>query len=953
VNCLHRDRSGYLWIGTWEGLSRFDGSRFVSWDSRDGLPVPLVSSIAEDARGRLWVALYGSGVARLADDSRTSPPFAAYRIAEPREAGVVTAIAFDADGDLWASTEAGLYRAPAATLDAPRFEHVVGEILKDVPGPLLLDAKGRLWSAFADRLVELRGGRAVPHPSPAWARLLDGPVDLVEDGEDRLLLAYDLGIAGIAIRADGEPAWTRVETALPPAQEIRSLLRDSRGRLWIGTTRGLLRRDASGTALLTAGHGLADDNVRAILEDAEGNVWIATWLAGLYELSDDAIVSWTRAEGLPEPNVVRVVEATDGGIFVTAGQGGIYRIDGPKAMLVPGSDVPRFHNLGMRLFQDRGGGWWIGTDEGLFRAPGPGLDVGRLRKSTAADGFTSPSVFGAFHEDRIGRVFASGSDDALYRLEPGRSAAFVRVPLGGLRAPREILTDASGALWLAPYVDVGRVPPGGALERVAAAAGLADRNPRALFEDSRGWLWIGTRFGGVAVTMEPRAPHPRFTDYTTASGLPSNAVWSVTEDARGRMYLATAKGLCRLDPATGRIRVFTKADGLAGDLVNHCVRDRGGRIWAATSGGVSRIDPSVEERPLPAPKVFLGRVEIAGEQEPVPAMGADRVGPLVLPPSRNNLVVDFQAPRFRGRVLYQHRLEGVDEEWSVPGDHRSLNYARLAPGSYRFAVRALGEDGAPGAPAVIDLRILPPVWLRPWFLGAVAVSAGSLAFAWSRARARRREALAGIRRQIALDLHDDVGSGLAEIAILSEVAKRGGDTARDSLDRVAALARSLRESMSDIVWAVDPRKDLLLDLVRRMRQAAYGLLEAEGIRVTFQAPEDRELARAGLAPDRRRHILLVLKEALQNIARHAGASSVEVALETLPGALRLTVRDDGRGFDADAPHEGHGLGSLRRRAAELGATLAIRSGAGRGTEIVLTVPLRPHVHAVAPPPREP
>src|SRR6185295_17329944 len=132
------------------------------------------------------------------------------------------------------------------------------------------------------------------------------------------------------------------------------------------------------------------------------------WLAGLHELSDDSIVSYTPAEGLPEPNAIRIVESRDGVIFVSAGQGGIYRLEGSRAVLVPGSDAPRFHNLGMRLFQDHGGTWWIGTDEGLFRTRGDDLDLARLRKASAADGFSSASVFGAFHEDAGGRVWSSG-----------------------------------------------------------------------------------------------------------------------------------------------------------------------------------------------------------------------------------------------------------------------------------------------------------------------------------------------------------------------------------------------------------------------------------------------------------------------------------------------------------------------------------------------------------------
>jgi signal transduction histidine kinase len=205
---------------------------------------------------------------------------------------------------------------------------------------------------------------------------------------------------------------------------------------------------------------------------------------------------------------------------------------------------------------------------------------------------------------------------------------------------------------------------------------------------------------------------------------------------------------------------------------------------------------------------------------------------------------------------------------------------------------------------------------------------------------RRILALEGIRTQIATDIHDDLGSGLAQIAILTEVAKRGApEPSLSTLDEVAKLARSMRDSMSDIVWAVDPRRDRFSDLVQRMRQAAFNLLEAEGLRVEFRAPESAEIEGIGLPPDKRRHLLLVLKESLANVARHARATKVVVDVRLEPGTLRLAVQDDGIGFDPGLDHRGNGLASLRRRAQALAGTIEIRSAPGQGTAIDVRVPL--------------
>jgi signal transduction histidine kinase len=219
------------------------------------------------------------------------------------------------------------------------------------------------------------------------------------------------------------------------------------------------------------------------------------------------------------------------------------------------------------------------------------------------------------------------------------------------------------------------------------------------------------------------------------------------------------------------------------------------------------------------------------------------------------------------------------------------------------------------------------------------------AFALLRLHVRQIIALDQIRRQIGADLHDDIGSGLAQIAILCEVAKREATPAGAGLlDEAANLARSMRDSMSDIVWAVDPHKERLADLVQRMRQAIFNLLEADGLRVEFQAPADQEIERINLAPDCRRQLLLIFKESLTNIARHGRASLVRVEMGLVAGQLQLMIRDNGDGFDPQAQFEGNGLGSIKRRAAQLQAQVEIISAPGHGTAIQMTLPLKKRWH---------
>lgn len=338
-----------------------------------------------------------------------------------------------------------------------------------------------------------------------------------------------------------------------------------------------------------------------------------------------------------------------------------------------------------------------------------------------------------------------------------------------------------------------------------------------------------------------------------------------------------------------------------------------------------------------------GGMEVRRRGLPLPGTGAARLPQPALPSSQNGLFSGYVGPDFQcaQTLKVQYKLEGVDTDWSAPTEQRTVNNARLAPGSYRLLVRAINQDGATSPElAVLELRILPPLW-RWWFLVLLGVVLTAGAFALLRLRVRQIIALERIRRRIATDLHDEIGSGLAQIAILSEVAKReAAPAATGLLNETANLARAMRDSMSDIVWSVDPHKDRLADLAHRMRQATFNLLEAGGLRVEFQVPAEQEIERINLTPDCRRQLLLIFKEALTNIARHGRATLVRVEMALTAGELQLVIRDNGRGFDPQARCDGHGLHGIKQRAAELAANLEIISAPGHGTALQMTLPLK-------------
>jgi len=292
-----------------------------------------------------------------------------------------------------------------------------------------------------------------------------------------------------------------------------------------------------------------------------------------------------------------------------------------------------------------------------------------------------------------------------------------------------------------------------------------------------------------------------------------------------------------------------------------------------------------------------------------------------------------------GRSLeYQYKLEGVQREWQALDNERSIHFASLAPGSYRVLVRAINTDGIPtDPPASVDLFVATPVWQRWWSLTLMAIALALGIYGGHRRRMRQALELERVRMRIATDLHDDVGASLSQVAIMSEVVSRGEAPDRKMLAEIAGASREVLQSMSEIVWAIDPSHDRLNDLARRMRWFAGETLSGCGVALHFSLEERAPEIRLGI--DARRQVFLIFKECVNNLARHARACNGYIAMKVGPDELLLEVQDDGCGFDA-AEGAGHGLRNMAVRARALNAAFEVESHPGKGSRICLRIPLK-------------
>ncbi len=938
VNCVHQDRRGYLWFGTWEGLSRFDGSRFVNFGLRDGLPNAFINCIAEDADGALWVGTLGDGIARLRRTRRDDGvAFDSWSVSGEQRGDDVYWLDFDASGSLWLATALGLYQGTFAG-DELRLGRRADFSSPDAVGSRQPD--GSLWCFGSGTASLLRDGtaRTQPHGAQGSAGTIAGALWTAP----RMLLAHEHALLQNADPSD-DLGWRAVQLPLRDGERITSLAAELDGALWVGTSLGLLGNTGSGWHRYGLAQGLPDDWIRSLYTDRDQNLWIATHRGGLARLADLAAVSYGVGEGFADPNVARVVEGSDGRIYATSDVSGVYEVFDDHVAHVPGGEDPAFAHVHMRFACDHNGDFWLGSDRGIWFCRGPSLDLAHCRPIGPDEGVAPSAVCAAISETDDGSIWFGSLDLAVHRLDPGsrRWQLFTSLDkVGDASACRVVADDGQGGMFLGSFDRLWRWVDG-RCEPVLLAATQPLR-PRSLLRDRRGWNWIGTRFQGAFVDRGPSAGGYLHLD--SRVGLASDAVWSIAEDQAGRIYLGTAHGISRFDATSQRLQPFGGGGRLAGEVVNHLLCDRRGRLWAATSSGLTRFDLDDRERAHAPPSVYLAAIKVDGKVVAMEQNGVEKFAGLQLTPSQRSLEVEFVGLRFHDErpVRYQHRLASVDADWSPPTTADMVQFADLPAGEHLLVVRALDADeGVSPRTAELSFTVAPPFWRTAWFVALVATCLAGFGWLWHRTRLRSAVATERLRTQIASDLHDEVGAGLAQIAILSEVARqRAAPEVAVDLGEVAGLARSLREAMGDIVWALARGNHTLADLVHRLRHLCSRMLEVEGTVVQFDAPDAPSLAALPLSLEQRRQLWLWCREALTNVARHADARTVTVQLE-LPGRrLRLRIADDGIGFHAGLATTGNGLLNLRRRCERLGGHLHLTTAPGRGTELVLDVPLR-------------
>lgn len=924
VRQLIQSRNGYLWLGTPNGLARFDGVRFTVFNrgNTPGMRDDEVQALFEDRRGQIWFGTR-AGLGRLRGDEVSF-----FGLAEGLIGTNVYAVGEDAAGGIWVGTTVGL-----SVLRGDRAQSFTTSEGLTSNGVRVLhwDGRGRLWVG-AGGLHIFESGRF----ERAGDGILDRrPTAISEDHRGELWLGT---IDGLRRVRDGKVTTRGVPEELL-RREIRTLLHDREGTLWSGTVGGGLYRLSGGELeQLTEREGLGHDTIFALYEDRERNLWVGS-RAGLERLKDPAVTLYGTAHGLPNEHIKTVYEDRRGDLWIGTERGLVRRRAGRfepwrGAALLESASVWAIH-------EDRAGALWIGTRrDGLFR-----ISAGRVTQFTIKDGLASDEVR-ALHADVRGDLWIGGGR-GLTRFRDGRLTRYTEVEGVVGQNFRAIAEDASGDLWFGTDDGGLQLYRAGRFTTFNARNGLANDAVRALLPAQDGSLWIGTRHG------LSRFRGGRFTGYTLDDGLFDDTILQLLEDGRGQLWMSSGRGVFRVslaqleDFAAGRLRslvstAYGEADGMRsseceGGSQPAGVRARDGRLWFPTTQGLAVIDPGkVRPNQIPPPVLIEG-FRVNGE-------AIDRNQDVRLPAGRERFEFHYTGLSLTApdKVRFRYRLHGLDRDWIDAGDRRVAYYTTIAPGRYRFQVVASNNDGVWNEQgASVEFVLEPRFHQTAAFYVLCGLGIALAAAGWHRLRLRqmhtRFAAVLQERARMAGEIHDTVLQGFTALILhLAAFVRELPEPQQARLGRLLTEAEEYLDEARLSIW------DMRADSGRTLSDAVTRCLEplrAESpvpVRIDVQGEPRR------LPGGSQLQVLRVAREAVTNALQHAHATTIQVQLAFRPHEVCLSVADDGRGFEPQAlaaRSDGHyGLLGMHERAQRLGVTLNVRSEPGKGTEISLAVP---------------
>ena len=947
VWAMAQDRKGYIWIGSDLGLTRFDGKTFY----HKAIPKiydnsAYVRNIETTTNDNIITTSLMQGVFVQHDDGN----FRQYLRKGYYELGenVFNSLKYCPDGRILLSTTNSINILTADSIKYLYHSGNDGSLFRTFD----LDKESRIW--FGGNL----GPGVMQHSGTTYEPIFfpelkdKSIIKILFDDEGTLHVGTSQGYYRIKWKQSAQ--WDSDYIIEQPFEQVKDsyinhIYIDREQNLWIPTSaHGVFRTKGDSITLhLTEENGLVSSTVQCVMQDREGNYWFGT-NSGIsmtgsfdnYAIAQNG-VRLKGIHGMTPDSYNRIWLYSRSKLY-------LFQDDQLIPVDLEGTPIERTGIYQVNIYNSE---LTISNSLGLFQMPLTKAfpDLRKLKK--IAD-FQSTNSFSlrSLISDSTGIWI--GAERILYNYYNGRflPVKFDHHDTLSLR-PNKIVQDKYGYHWYGDYT-------------MGLYRGTMDRtdNSKLLFKDitlykslnidssfvtayisdilfdKENNLWFSSRPTGVYKLTIDSNGVDSYKFYSTANGLLSNDVRNIFCDEEGRMWFMTQKGINILRRDSMGVEIMDKLDvneGIEGSCI--WLIQEGDRLYFLTEEGIFITQKHLfTEKLKKSPKVFITNLLINGVVESTIPVNSDNIRHTYI---QNNLTIDFSVITFKNvdDVRYQYKLEGADNDWSVLSDRTFVEYASLKPGKYTFKVQAamVGAQAEPGEVTSLGIHILPPYYQTIWFYLLITIVIVSLIYVFFKYRMNQVIKMERMRTHIASDLHDDIGSTLSSISIISEIASKQ-DTELElakALSKIGSHSREILSSMDDIIWSINPINDSLFNLIVRLREYAIPVCEVKNIIFNMNIYES--IYDMKFEMDERKNIFLIVKEAVNNAVKHSGCSQLEVTFSLNQNHLEIKISDNGCGFDTTKRGRRNGVTSMERRAGQIKMSLKIKSQENTGTTITL------------------
>lgn len=935
IESMLEDSKGNLWFGTSnDGISKYDGKTFTYFTTKQGLVSDDVRSIIEDRKGDLWFGTMGS-ISKFDGKS-----FSNYTTEQGLSNADITCLLEDRNENLWISTNGGGINK----YNGETFEHY--------------SVKQGLCSNLIDKIQEDRSGNL-------WFATLDKGV-IKYDGKSFTQLNIENGLSGY---------------------NIHSLLEDKNGNLWIGTNDGLCRYNGKMFTHFDQNSGFGEGNYITIDEDKKGNLWVGIIGYGVSRFDGKSITNYTPDQGLTDDQVLCLVNDNNDNIWISTFNGGLNKFDGQS--------FSHFENFpekpgawNMCILNDSKGNIWVGSIKGLYKYDGKNFSY-----FGSAQGLQWGGIC-AICEDRKGNLWLGTETEGVVKMdlptvETGKySFTHYDINRGNsVSLVYSIMEDKDNNLWFGVNGAGVIKYDGKFFTRYTTAQGLSRNGVNSILQDKKDDLWFLTS-DGLCKMKSPA-------NYTSENANPDHSQLSLfTNYLYTDGFLGVGSHFNSMMLGSDG-NIWAGAGGYL--TCYHPEGDIPDTIPPGIQlTGVQLFDENINWRDIENKKdtTLILNDGTVMKHFNFSGLTSWYNQPENLQLAYNNNYITFQ---FIGittnrpqQIRYKYFLEGLDEYWSSITDKPEATYSDLSNGTYTFKVKAVNSEGYWSKELSYSFTINPPWWRTWWAYSSYAllflVSLWSF-ISWRQSTLKKekvlleekvalrthelkdekekvestlselketqaqlieseklasvnklQQAMLNERLRISRELHDDIGSTLSGIVLYSHLAEdqahaEQGDDVKNSLNVIQQSANDMVNRLDDLVWAVNPERNSLKDLVQKLEEYATEMSMAKNIKVHMNIPES--LDQLQLPVESRHNIYLFSKEAINNAVKYSGATLLELSVNQFDHVIEFKINDNGKGFDIATVKKGNGIINMQKRAEEAGAMISIQSFPGQGTTISL------------------